>query len=122
MLLALIRFLSGFLVIAGFQWLGNTLQSLWQLPIPGVVMGLLSLFSFLCLTKGRPLFLVTAGQSLIQWLPFFFIPVGAGIMLYANLVLEHTLLLIASIVLGTLASIVCIGWLQKHLLPPKREH
>lgn len=43
-------------------------------------------------------------------------------MLYANLVLEHTLLLIASIVLGTLASMVCIGWLQKHLLPPKREH
>lgn len=112
---ALLSKLLSLLAIIGFQLLGTFIQKILQAPVPAVVIGMLLLFMFLCLTKGKPIALIQTGSWLTGLLPLFFIPVGTGIMIYASLIWQNIWLLALSIALGTMLCVIMIAYAHSKL-------
>lgn len=72
--------LSALALILGFLILGDSLEAYLQLPVPGSVLGLMGLFSFLVIKKHIPQPLEQTSQSILQFLPLYFVPVGVGVI------------------------------------------
>ena len=84
------------------QLIGEIIARGLDLPIPGPVIGMMLLFLGLVLRGGPS---ETAG-SLLQHLSLLFIPAGAGIMLYRDLIAAEWLPLAAALLGSTVLAIV----------------
>ena len=97
------NYLSQFLIILGFTFLGEALQLIVPLPIPASVYGLVLLFTALCLGLVKVEQVKEAGGFLTSILPLLFVAPAVGIAenwgLIANRLLPIALLLIGSTVL-----------------------
>ena len=67
------KYLSQFLIILGFTFLGEALQRLVPAPIPASVWGLVLLFGALCLKLIRVEQVKDAGGFLTSFLPVLFV-------------------------------------------------
>ena len=94
------KYLSQFLIILGFTFLGEALQRIVPLPIPASVWGLVLLFSALCLKIIRVEQVKEAGGFLSSILPILFVAPAVGIVEHWALIREQflpiALLLMAS--------------------------
>ena len=97
------KYLSQFLIILGFTFLGEALQRLIPLPIPASVWGLVLLFGALCLKVIKVDQVKEAGGFLTSILPILFVAPTVGIVEHWALIREQflpiVLLLIASTIL-----------------------
>lgn len=97
------KYLSQFLIILGFTFLGEALQRLVPLPIPASVYGIALLFTALCLKIVKVEQVKDAGNFLTSILPILFVSPAVGILedwaLLRNAVLPITLLVLGSTVL-----------------------
>jgi holin-like protein len=97
------KYLSQFLIILGFTFLGEALQRLLPLPIPASVWGLALLFLALCMKLIRVEQVKEAGGFLTSILPILFVAPAVGIAenwgLIAPRLLPILLLLLSSTVL-----------------------
>ena len=97
------KYLSQFLIILGFTFLGEALQRIVPLPIPASVWGLALLFGALCLKLVRVEQVKEAGGFLTSILPILFVSPTVGIVEHWGLIRDQflpiALLLIASTVL-----------------------
>ena len=97
------KYLSQFLIILGFTFLGEALQRLVPAPIPASVWGLVLLFGALCLKLVRVDQVKEAGGFLTSILPILFVAPAVGILEHWGLIRDQflpiALLLIASTVL-----------------------
>lgn len=97
------KYLSQFLIILGFTFLGEALQRIVPLPIPASVWGLGLLFGALCLKLIRVDQVKEAGGFLTSILPILFVAPAVGIAenwgLIAPRLLPILLLLLSSTVL-----------------------
>ena len=97
------KYLSQFLIILGFTFLGEALQHYIPLPIPASVYGLVLLFVSLCLGLVKLEQVKEAGGFLTSILPLLFVSPAVGILehwgLIAQNILPIALLLIGSTVL-----------------------
>ena len=94
------KYLSQFLIILGFTFLGEALQRIVPLPIPASVWGLGLLFGALCLKLIRVDQVKEAGGFLTSILPILFVAPAVGIVEHWSLIRDQflpiALLLIAS--------------------------
>ncbi|CAH1190433.1 MULTISPECIES: CidA/LrgA family protein [Paenibacillus] len=89
-----------------FYLIGDYLQKLLHLPVPGSIVGLLLLFVLLLL-RIVPVKLIENGSSFIlAYLPMFFIPATAGIMNHLDIFSGRGLLLIAILVVSSVLTMV----------------
>lgn len=97
------KYLSQFLTILGFTFLGEALQRIVPLPIPASVYGLTLLFTALCLGLVKVEQVKEVGGFLTSILPLLFVAPAVGITenwgLIADRLLPIALLLIGSTVL-----------------------
>ena len=97
------KYLSQFLIILGFTFLGEALQRILPLPIPASVWGLALLFSALCLKIIRVEQVKDAGGFLTSVLPILFVSPTVGIVEHWALIRDRflpiALLLVASTML-----------------------
>ena len=97
------KYLSQFLIILGFTFLGEALQRIVPLPIPASVYGLTLLFAALCLGLVKVEQVKDAGGFLTSILPLLFVAPTVGIVEHWALIraqiLPIALLLIGSTVL-----------------------
>ena len=97
------KYLSQFLIILGFTFLGEALQRIVPLPVPASVYGLVLLFAALCLGLVKPEQVKEVGGFLTSILPLLFVAPAVGIAenwaLIADRLLPIALLLIGSTVL-----------------------
>ena len=97
------KYLSQFLIILGFTFLGEALQRILPLPIPASVWGLALLFSALCLKIIRVEQVKEAGGFLTSVLPILFVSPTVGIVEHWALIRDRflpiALLLVASTML-----------------------
>ena len=97
------KYLSQFLIILGFTFLGEALQRILPLPIPASVWGLVLLFSALCLKIIRVEQVKEAGGFLTSVLPILFVSPTVGIVEHWALIRDRflpiALLLVASTIL-----------------------
>ncbi len=97
------KYLSQFLIILGFTFLGEALQRILPLPIPASVYGLVLLFGALCLGIIKVEQVKDVGGFLTSVLPVLFVAPTVGIVEHWGLIRENilpiVLLLAASTVL-----------------------
>ena len=94
------KYLSQFLIILGFTFLGYALQRILPLPIPASVWGLALLFSALCLKVIHVDQVKETGSFLTSILPILFVSPTVGIVEHWALIRDRflpiALLLLAS--------------------------
>lgn len=112
--------LKGLAVLVLFLLAGEALTQALGWRIPGPVTGMLLLFLCLQLVPVASLSQTaeTASQPLIQWLPLFFLPAGAGIFFLPADVLTQWPAIAAAMLLGTLASLWLCSLLLRFLTRP----
>ena len=94
------KYLSQFLIILGFTFVGEALQRMIPLPIPASVYGLLLLFGALCLGLIKLEQVKETGHFLASILPVLFVAPTVGIIEYWGLI-RSNLLPIALILVAT---------------------
>lgn len=118
--------LRGFLLILVFQCVGEGIKAITGIFLPGAVIGMLLLFTALCLGSGRfsffkastvPESLDKASQQLITLLPLLFMPAAAGVFFLDERFNQQWLAIGVAVVVGTVLSLLfnvvvmrrCIG-------------
>ncbi|MGH1374854.1 MAG: CidA/LrgA family protein [Alphaproteobacteria bacterium] len=90
--------LEGFLILIGCQLLGEIIVEVFDMTVPGPVVGMLLLFFGLLVRKNVPDSLEKAGGGLLKHIGLLFVPAGAGISMYLNMIVEEwDVILVASV-------------------------
>lgn len=90
-------------------WVGQTIQVVWELSLPGNILGMIMLL-LLLLTGIVPLKSVEkASDVLLSHLTFFFIPTGVGVMTVAYLFKGNIVPLIIILIAGMLVVMATTG-------------
>ena len=108
--------LKGLITFCGFYLLGDFVSTLFDLPIPGSVMGMLLLFVFLILRRGLPKSLHTSSQALLPYLPLFIVPASVGIINYWTLLQAEGLALLFIIFISVLVGLPICGWIMQAMM------
>jgi len=107
----------GMALLLLFQFAGEGLSTLLDLPIPGNVIGMVLLLLGL-LTKVVKLDWVEAAADLmISHMALFFVPAGVGVMVYFGLIAREWLPIVVATVLSTFVVMAVTGWLAEKLEP-----
>ena len=108
--------LRGLAWLLAFQSAGELLVRALQLPFPGPVVGMLLLVPALQWRVVRTPVTVAA-EFLLRHLSLLFVPVGVGVMTHLSLVAQYglrmLLVVVASCLLGLLATVLTLQWLSK---------
>lgn len=100
----------GFIIVLGFLILGSAIQTLFDLPLPSSILGMLLLFIALILLPKLEELLKPIAQLLQRYLALFFFPLGTILVLdYSPLVNDWQVVLI-TITLSTAAAIAALGF------------
>lgn len=117
--------LSALALILCFLILGDSLESYFQLPIPGAVIGLLALFLFLLIRRRITPSLETTSQNILRFLPLYFVPVGVGVITLlpklSDQWLSLTIVLVLSTVLSIALTAICFNALDRTSSSSKRQ-
>jgi len=115
--------LNSIFTIFLFQLAGEFVQKFFELSIPGPVIGLILLLSVLLLknkyNRSPSTFereLVSSCESLLNYLPLLFIPVGVGVVMHLTLLEDNLISVITIIILGTLLTLAITGFIMEKLL------
>ena len=98
-------------VLWAIYLLSDLLVSLAGLPIPANVLGVVILFSLLCLDVIKPEQVEGMADFLLRHLMFFFIPIIAGLMEWGGMFKEYGLTLALAIVVSSLAPLFACAWI-----------
>ncbi|WP_300274343.1 CidA/LrgA family protein [Halomonas sp.] len=109
--------LRGFLWLAGFLLLGETLVAWLGLTVSPGVVGLLALTGWLMLRGGVEPDIQAASQPLIAVLAMLIMPGVVGVFFILDAFAGQWLAVTAALVLGTLASVATTLWLILRCLP-----
>ena len=88
------------------QLIGDLIARTLSLPIPGPVIGMVLLFMTLTVNKRTPPGLDRVTAPLLKHMSLLFIPAGAGVMLYVDLITAEWPAIIGAIVTSTLVALL----------------
>jgi holin-like protein len=108
--------LRGLALLLVFQSLGEVAVRAIGTLVPGPVVGMVLLFTFLVVRKNPPLSLTQAADGLLSHLAIFYIPAAVGVMLYAKPLAEQGVAWIAAILVSTLGAMLLPALLLKRWL------
>jgi holin-like protein len=106
--------------LVGYQLAGE-LISRTSLPLPGPVLGMLLLFATLALRKSVPESMKLNVPRFLSHLSLLFIPAGAAVLAYRDLLAGFGWQLIVVLVLSTTLTLLLPGLLLKLLLARHRH-
>ena len=115
--------LNSIFTILFFQLVGEFIQKITEISIPGPVIGLILLLSALLIRAkyfkehhGIENNLVDFSERFLSYLPLLFIPVGVGVVMHLSLLEENLISVTSIIVLGTLLTLALTGFIMEKLL------
>ncbi|HLH86983.1 MAG TPA: CidA/LrgA family protein [Xanthobacteraceae bacterium] len=126
-----------FAIILGAQLVGETLQRVGAIPIPGPVLGLIFLLLLLIVRGGPWGTLGTSARGLLQHFPVLFVPAGVGVAAHFELIQAEWMPIAASVVGSSIVAILVTAWTMRaverwrerraaasrlSLSPPEAEH
>jgi holin-like protein len=104
-------------VIVGLLWLlacqlvGEIVVRLTDAPFPGPVVGMVLLFVVLRWRRiGDDHPVVRVGDLLLGHLQLFFVPAGAGVVVYLTLLRQHALPVAVGLLGSWLLALAVVGW------------
>ncbi|WEG73524.1 CidA/LrgA family protein [Vagococcus intermedius] len=98
-----------FLLIISFSYLGEIVSKLFNLPIPGSVIGMLLLFTALYFKVVKVEEVDTVGTFLLDNLSILFLPAGVGIMVYFPVIRETWWSLLIITIITTVLTMAVVG-------------
>jgi holin-like protein len=105
------------LLILCCQFAGEVIVHFSGAAIPSPVIGMALLLTGLIIKGDLPDNLEKASSKFIQYIGLLFVPAGAGISMYLNLIAEQWLVVLAASFTGTVATLVLTAysfkWLEK---------
>lgn len=115
------KIILSFAILLLYQLIGNFIQDLFHLPIPGTVIGMVLLFFSLILTRRRfrhthtnPF--IHFSLKLLRIMPILYVPAGVGIMQYFGIIGSQSIPIIGTLVLSALLSMVFTAYFMTFLL------
>tara|TARA_B100001093_G_scaffold67684_1_gene57754 strand:+ start:1104 stop:1475 length:372 start_codon:yes stop_codon:yes gene_type:complete len=121
--------LNSIFIILLFQLIGEFIQKVFELSIPGPVIGLIFLLSVMLIikkiNKQYTCFetkLVNYAENLLTYLPLLFIPVGVGVVMHLSLLEENLVPVILVIIIGTLLTLALTGFVFEKLLKDYKQN
>ncbi len=97
------------LVLYLFSALGEIISTVFQLPLPGSIIGLLLLFICLYYKIIPAMYIKNGAVFLLAVLPLFFIPATVGVIQYPELLSSKGMFLIILVIISTLMTIIVAG-------------
>ena len=119
--------LNSIFLILLFQLIGELVQKVLELNIPGPVIGLILLLSILLLSKkydhiviqNLKINLINSAENLVNYIPLFFLPVGVGVVMHLSFLEGSLVKVLFIIVFGTLVTLALTALLMEKLLKNK---
>jgi holin-like protein len=115
--------LNSIFTIFLFQLVGEFIQKFLEISIPGPVIGLILLLTVLLLknkyfnaSTNFQNDLIRSCESILNYLPLLFIPVGVGVVMHLTLLEDNLISVITIIILGTLLTLAITGFIMEKLL------
>jgi holin-like protein len=123
-----VAMLTAILSLTGCQLAGELVREIFDLPIPGPVIGLFLLAAVLARLSARsedgaiPVALEDTGETLIANMGILFVPAGVGIITEADLLREEWLPVIAALIGSTVLSVAVTGLVMHWVTRPSERH
>jgi|HubBroStandDraft_4_1064222.scaffolds.fasta_scaffold381399_1 holin-like protein len=95
---------------------GVWLEKRMVLPIPGNLVGMITLYALLALGVVKLAWFETAGSFFIRHLAFFFVPITVGLMNAGYLLAARGLAILLILAVSAAAGILLAGWVSQALL------
>jgi len=100
------QFLNGITLLLFYQLLGEVIARLFDLPVPGPVLGMLLLFVTLVIRGRTPEAVEQTSNGLLGHLSLLFVPAGVGLMAHFHRIEQAWLPIVLALVLSTLLTMV----------------
>lgn len=114
-----LKILNQYLIIMICLIAGECISEFLHIPIPGNVIGMVILLTALLSGIVKLEHVEEAANTLIKNLSLFFVPVGAGIMLYFNLISKYAAAIIIATFLSTFLVLLITGHVTQGLMKDK---
>ncbi len=105
--------IAGFLILLLCQLVGELLVTLFQIPVPGAVVGMVLLLVGLRLWGGVLADLRQSAEGLLKVLPLLLVPAGVGLMVHFELIAQNGLVILAALVISTFVTMLLVAALLK---------
>ncbi len=102
--------LKGIITLLAFQFIGECIAKLFDLLVPGPVIGMVLLLIFLIIRKNSFESLDNAVAIHLRYLPMLFIPAAMGIITQVDIISKQFWAISISLVFGT---IIALGFCAK---------
>lgn len=117
------NFLNGLTTLFLYQLVGEISVRLFQVPVPGAVLGMALLFISLLVKRRVSKPVETASTGLLSHLSLLFVPAGVGVMAHFNRIANEwmpitTALLLSTVI--TMAATAVIMQMSNRLLVERR--
>tara|TARA_B110000285_G_C14718281_1_gene420947 strand:- start:43 stop:402 length:360 start_codon:yes stop_codon:yes gene_type:complete len=96
-----------------FQLVGEAIVIVFQLPIPGPVLGMLALFTTLVIRNGWPGSLEPVSQAILRHFSLLFVPAGVGVILHFHRFENEWFAIGAALFISTLFGLSCTALLME---------
>ena len=114
--------LKSIFILLSFQLLGEVLQKIFTLTLPGPVIGMVLLLIFLLIIKKQEIFknkiekaLLLTSEGLNLYLPLLFVPVGVGVVMHLSYLKSNQLIVLLIIFVSTLLTIGFTSYIMSKL-------
>ena len=116
--------LNSIFLILFFQLVGEFIRKFLEISIPGPVIGLLFLLLILLFSKksyykipvNLQINLINSAESLLNYLPLLFIPVGVGVVMHLSLLEDNLVPVMLVLIIGTLLTLAVTAFVMDRLL------
>ena len=109
--------MRGFALLLLFQFVGELVGRVFDLPIPGNVLGMGLLLVALSAKVVDVAWLEEAAELLLANMALFFVPAGVGVMVYTGLIARQWLPITVATIVSTFVVMLVTGWLAQALEP-----
>jgi len=113
--------LKGIITLLIFQFLGECIAKLFELLVPGPVIGMVLMLIFLMIRKSSFPSLDSAVFLHLRYLPLLFIPAAMGIITQFDVITKEFWAIFTALVFGTLIALAFSAKLMDFLSDKKRK-
>jgi len=121
--------LKSLFIIFFFQLLGEVIQKIFAINIPGPVIGLiLLLLSFIFfskrLTQSKKMIkeISVTSNQIINYLSLLFVPIGVGVVMHINYLGDNLFKIFSIITIGTLATLVFTAFVMEKIINLEKKN
>ena len=114
--------LRSLFIIFSYQLLGEAIQKIFEINIPGPVIGLiLLLLSFIIfskkLTQSKKIIkeISVTSNQIINYLSLLFVPIGVGVVMHIDYLGDNLFKIFSIIIIGTLATLVFTAFVMEKI-------